>query len=171
MSGTEQEKAKPQLAPNELFPFEHISTRYDVKVALGVTLQDLQDPAYWAHHAVKLRPLDEIRARAEDGSWVANLLVLDASRTWARVKVLSEHKLGTADVALTQAVMEDQEKRVAQIKEGFKITFRGPHRHSVVRKSDSNLMSEGHVTKVDAERWLDNYARDQASAPAVAAPA
>lgn len=167
----ETEKAKPQLAPNELFQFEHISTRYDVKIALGVSLQDLQDPAFWAHHAVRMRPCDEIRARAEDGSWVAYLLVLDASRTWARVKVLSEHKLGTADVALSQAVLEDQEKRVAEIKANFTITFRGPHRHSVIRKQDKTVMSEDHITKADAERWLDTHARDQASAPAVAAPA
>lgn len=151
----------PQLAPQDLQPFDYQSTRYDAKVAQGVKLEDLLVPAYWAHHATRLSPTDEIRARAEDGTWVAYLLVTDCSRTWARVKVLGYHALGTADVAETQA----SEEEVKRLKGDYLVTFRGPHKWSVVRKHDKNLMQEGIAAKQDAEAWLDRFVRGQVSAP------
>jgi hypothetical protein len=156
-----QEKAAPQLPPNDLQIFEQISTRYDARIQQGVKPEDLLAPAFWAHKAVLLRPMDEIRARAEDGTWVAYLLVLDTSRTWARVKMVDLVNLGTADVALSQAAEEE----VKRIKGDFKVTFRGPHKWSVVRKLDNQVMVESIQEKVDAEIWIDRHAREQASAP------
>jgi hypothetical protein len=92
-----------QLPPNELAAFElreHAARRED---RAGRLARGLLVPAFWAHHALKLKPLDEIRAHAEDGTWLANYVVLDCSRTWAKVQQLSLHRLTTADVAQTQA--------------------------------------------------------------------
>jgi hypothetical protein len=158
---SEEKRAAPQLAPQDLQEISYVSTRHDAKIAQGVSIEDLKVPAFWAHHAVRLRPMDEIRARAEDGTWVAYLLVLDASRTWARVKVLTHHLLGTADVSLTQAAEEE----VRKLKDGYKVSHRGPHRWSVVRKLDNQVMSEGLAQREDADHWLDRYVREQVSAP------
>src|SRR3954469_16667241 len=92
-----------QLPPNELMLFETASTRHSAKIAQGVSPDELLKPAFWAHHALKLKPLDEIRAHAEDGTWLANYVVLDCSRTWAKVQLLSMHRLTTADQSQTQA--------------------------------------------------------------------
>ena len=156
-----KEKTIPQLSPESLKPFEYISTRHDALVAQGVTVEDLLNPAYWAHHAVKLRPMDEIRARAEDGTWMAYLVVLASDRTWARCQLLSKHNLGTADVALTQA----NEAEVKRQKGLYTISFSGPEKYRVIRKADKNVMSSGHEQKQDAERWLDRHVREQLSAP------
>jgi len=150
-----------QLAPNDLANFEYISTRYDAKIQQGVTPEELLAPAFWAHHAMKLKPMDELRARAEDGTWVAYLIVLDASRTWARVQLLSVHRLTTADVAMSQA----NEGQVKAIKEAHKIAWRGPHKWSVVRITDDNVLHDGEQQKDLAHAWLDRWAREQASAP------
>lgn len=158
---SEVKKAIPQLAPDSLKAFEYISTRHDALVAQGLKPEDLLVPAYWAHHAVKLRPMDEIRARAEDGTWIAYLVVLAAERTWARVAIDRVQRLTTADVSLTQA----NEEELKKLKTEYSISYAGPNKYRVVRKADKNVMKDGLEQKLDAERWLDGYLREQLSAP------
>lgn len=171
----DEKKEQPiaQLSTTHLTVFDYVSTRYDALIGIGQKPEDLLNPAFWAHHAVKLKPMDEIRARAEDGTWMGHYLVLDCSRTWAKVKELNRWSLGTSDVALTQASQEEFKAFVAQ----HKIVHRGPHKWSVVRNGDSAVISEGHVQRGDAEKALDKYARAQigveakAPAPAASVPA
>ena len=163
-----KDKQIPQLSPDSLKAFEYISTRHDALVPQGVNIEDLLNPAYWAHHAVKLRPWDEIRARAEDGTWVAFLQVLASDRTWARCQLLAKHNLGTADIALTQAAEEE----VKRLKAEYKIAYAGPEKYRVVRRADNNVMQSGLQQKADAELWLERYVRDQVgAAPASSAAA
>jgi len=161
-----KEKTVPQLAPTSMLGFDFVSTRYDALVGHGVKPEDLLNPAYWAHHAVKLKPMDEIRARAEDGTWVSYLVVLDSSRTWAKVKELHRFALGTADVALTQASQEEFKVFVAS----HKVVHRAAHKWSVVRDADKAVLAEGMAEKDAAVKWLDDYARKQLGMPQ-AAPA
>lgn len=154
-----------QLPPGNLNPFEQVSTRWDVIVPMGVPPEAMKDPAFWAHRAMKMKPMDEIRARAEDGTWMANLVVLDSSRTWVRVMVVNVTKLTTGDVALTQASADD----VKAIATKHKIIHRGPHKWSVVRISDSAVMHQGEAEKENAQAWLEAYARNTVGAPIVAA--
>ena len=150
-----------QLQPNELANFDYVSTRHDAKVQQGVRPEHVLVPAFWAHHAVKLKPFDEIRVRAEDGTWMATYVVLDCSRTWAKVKQLSLHQLGTADVALTQASESEVKAFAAQ----HNIVHRGPHKWSVVRKADKAVLTEGLAQKDEATAWLDRHAREQVGVP------
>ena len=154
-------KAIPQLSPDGLKAFDYISTKHDALVGYGLQPEDLLNPAYWAHHGVKLRPMDEIRARAEDGTWVAYLLVLASDRTWARVTIDRVLKLTTADVSMTQATEEE----LKRLKSEYTISFSGPEKYRVIRKSDKNVMKAGLEQKGDAELWLDKHLRDQLGAP------
>jgi hypothetical protein len=153
-----------QLAPGALELFEQVSLRYDAEIAPGIPPEALLVPGFWAHHAVKLRPMHEIRARAADGTWVGYYLVLDCSRTWAKVQCLSMHRLTTGDVALTQA----SEAEVKAFIDQHKVTHRGPHKYSVVRKADNAVLTEGIQVKEDAIAWLERHARAQIGAPAIA---
>ncbi len=146
-----------QLAPTGLEAFEYVSTRHSAKIAQGVDPDELLKPAFWAHHAMKLKPLDEIRAHAEDGTWLANYVVLDCSRTWAKVQLLSFHRLTTADVSQTQASATE----VETFKDQHKVVHRGPHKWSVVRKADNAVIFEGFAVKDEASAQLDKHARDQ----------
>lgn len=161
------DKVIPQLPPQALQGFDYVSQRHDALIPNGVKPEDLLNPAYWAHHAVKLAPWHEIRARAEDGTWVAEFLVLDSSRTWARVKQLSFHSLTTADVAISQA----SEAEVKAVKDLFKVVHRGPHKWSVVRKEDSAVQVEGLEQRDSANDWLDKHARAQVGGAAASKPA
>lgn len=153
-----------QLPPNDLWPFEHISTRHDAKIQQGVNPDALLVPGFWAHHAMKLKPFDEIRARAEDGTWMGNYLVLDCSRTWAKVKLLELYHLGTADVSLTQA----SEAEVKAYMDQHEVKHRGPRGWSVVRKADRLVLQEHMAQREEAEGWLTNHARAQVGAPSTA---
>jgi hypothetical protein len=156
------EKQILQLAPGQLELLDYMSSRFDVRVPLGVTPENLLDPAFWAHHGVKLKPFDEIRARCDDGTWVAYYIVLDCSRTWARVQLLTKYSLTTSDVSSSQASVEE-------FKAKHKIVHRGPHGWSVVREIDKAVLAQGMAVKDEAGTWLDKHARDAVGVPAPSA--
>lgn len=121
---------------------EHRRNIWVVEAADGVQPEDLLAPSYWAHHSGKLSPWDKVEVRAKDGSWYQELLVMDASRVWARVIPLSKPvHLTTADVSQTQAV-------------DFEVMHRGPRKWSVIRKKDRAVMFEDGALKDDAEQFL-----------------
>lgn len=100
----EQPERKPgspvtddRIQESEFAYTTHIGTAYE-----NTEPSDLLATEYWAHRAAKLRPWDEIKIRANDGSWYAHLLVLESGRNWARVHMLSAWKLTTSEVAQTQ---------------------------------------------------------------------
>ncbi len=148
-----------QLGPgsDNLGLLESVSLTYDAKVPIGVTPEDIMAPAFWAHHSVRLRPMDEIRARAEDGSWLCYLVVLDSSRTWTKVQQRQLLKLSTADVSQSQAVEESVKAFIEQ----HKVIHRGPRRWSVVREVDGAVVAEDKVTREEAEAWLTGHAKVQ----------
>lgn len=150
-----------QLAPGALELFEQVSTRYDAEIAQGVQPEALLVPAFWAHQAMRLRPYDEIRARATDGTWIAYYLVVDCSRNWAKVQLLTMYRLTTSDVALTQA----SEAEVKAFIDAHLVKHRGPHKYSIVRKADNAVLTEGIQLKEDAIAWLEKHARAQVGAP------
>jgi len=155
-----------QLAPGDLQLFEQVSTRYDALIPQDVKPETLLEPAFWAHQAVKLRPMDEIRARAIDGTWVAMYQVVDCSRTWARVVQLSFHRLTTGQVAETQA----SEQEVKAYVDAHSVTYRGPHKWSIVRKADRAVLEEAIAEKEVAEKRLQELARSHVSAPSQLKP-
>ena len=144
-----------QHPPSEMPTLDQVNTAYDVRVGPGVTPEHLLVPGFWAHYGAKLKPLDEIRAHAEDGSWLARYLVLDCSRTWARVKQLEFHQLTTSDVALSQA--SESEYRAFMM--SHEVRYRGVHKWCVVRLADSAVLIEGEGDKSKAVAWLEDHAR------------
>jgi len=148
-----KDPVKPQLSPTALSLFEHNSLRYDAEIPMGVKPEDLLEPTFWAHHASKLRPWNEIRARAVDGTWMGNYLVLDCSRTWARVHQLSFHRFTTGDQADTLASETDVKVYMGK----HQVKFRGAHKWTILQGSD--VIKEGFATKEEATAELEQMAR------------
>ena len=158
-----QRKEDPRLQVGGLEGAEFMFTTWSARPAAGVSPDALLNPDYWAHHAARLTPGDEIVARAEDSSWYARYIVLDCARTWAKVKpMLGPISLTTHDANLQADHSSFDE--VENFKKDFRLVHRGPHRWSVVR-SDGAVMHQGEQEKSGAEKWLDNYAREQVGAP------
>lgn len=149
-----KDKLTAQLSVSAMKEIEYLSRVWQAKVEPGVTKEDLLNPQFWAHHAQSLTPWDEVKVCAADGTWMARVLVLDVSRTWAKVSILHHYSLTTADVSLTQA--SDAEVEAAKAK--LKVVHRGVHKWSVVRIEDSAVLHEGEQLKDDAVRKLDEIA-------------
>jgi hypothetical protein len=136
---------KPVMTPARMRLAEYDRQDWVANVEFGVDLEDILDPGYWAHMAAQLKPYDHIEARAEDGTWVADLVVLGADRTWAKVALKQKYNLSSKDVSQTQAHKHTVE-------------WKGPqHRFAVVRSSDSAMLKSGLQTKEDAAEWLKGY--------------
>lgn len=148
-----------QLGPGQdsFCLFESANTYWSVRVPVGVEPRDLQNPGYWAHHATKMRPGDEIRALAEDGAWRAKFLVVDQDRTWVKVLPISFNKLERepADTSEIDAFVALH-----------KVMHRGPRKWSVVRIADNAVIQEDLAEKETAINWLNAHARSQLGAEA-----
>jgi hypothetical protein len=116
----------------------------------GVSFEDVLQPEFWSHVADKLKPTDRIEVLAEDGSYFAELLVIDAGRLYAKVAVLRFVELASSEVPADLA---------GDLAE-FKVEFKGPVlKHVVVRQSDKQYVQEGIARKADAEAWIREHVK------------
>lgn len=135
------------ITPARVKYAEHERQSYAVNPEMGVTVEDMKEPGYWAHVGHQLKPFDRIEARAEDGSWFAELLVRSAGRGWAQVAVLAHYELGGE-------TMQGLPSRASE----YKVEWGGPHhKHRVVRVSDGNVMKHGFESADAARAWLADH--------------
>ena len=141
----EVERKVEQLNPTRMKEGQYERTVWVITAHENTEPEDLVDPAYWSHVASKLRPWDRIEARANDGTWYAEFLILEAGRNWARAVMLTVHKLTNSDVALSQATAQSP----------YEVSYRGPHdKWSVIRKGDREVMHAGEQTQGGAVNWM-----------------
>jgi len=140
--GVKKDKDIPVLMPERFGASEEKRHDFVVDLPISVTLEQAMDPGFWAHVAHEMIPLDHIELRAEDGSWVADLIVAFCERNYAKVVLKSITKLD-----------EDQVAPASSIK--HKIEWKGPHlKYSVIRTADSKVMQSQMRTRDEATQWL-----------------
>lgn len=161
---------KPVPAALHMPQAEYKRNRFSIDVPKGVGPEDAVQPAFYANVAANLKAWDQIELRAEDGTWYMEVMVLDASRVWARVyPILGPCRFTTADVAMSQAAAaEAKPVAVPLTAADFEVIHRPGKRWSVVRKADREVLFEGEQTKQAAEGALAEYLKRQGAA-AVAA--
>ena len=161
-TATEQQETKPDPAParpeqkrkpvpaihdGRFAAAEYERSTWVITAEEGTIPEDVLNADYYAHVAAKLSPYDRIEVRANDGTWVAELLVLDVSRLWAKVHALHLHKLTTVDVSQSNV-----ERSLP-----YFVRYQGPHdKWVVVRRADSQAVSTGHGTPEAANEWMIN---------------
>jgi hypothetical protein len=143
----EAKRSTTALHPMRMRAAEYERTVYVADVSYGVSLDEVLKPSYWAHVATKLPPYTHIEARAEDGSWIAYLIVTGSDRTWARVAVDRVVNLTTKDVAETQATQHE-------------VKWKGPAlKYAVVRLHDDTVVLSGFRQREEAVRALQEHER------------
>lgn len=147
-----KERKVESLTITNLKEAEFVRPVYCATIPRGTEPEDLLKPEYWAHVATHLRPWARIEARAEDGTWFAEYIVLSVDRTWARVKMLGKHNLTNRDVALSKAEQISNS--------GFEVKWRGGAKWSVVRKVDGAVMKEG-MERDEADIAMKQVEMDQ----------
>ena len=139
------EKRDVQLSPAGLGQADYVRVVWAATAAFGVTREQIEDPAYWAHVAAKLKPKAKIEVTAEDDSFYAEYLVTSCDKTWAKVVCLK-----FVDLTATAVTRE----QVEGITSNYSVEFRGPKKWSVLRKSDRSVLQEGLHSREDGNKWL-----------------
>ena len=171
MPETTKPKQEPRLGPTAFAPAEFKRIIYSGIAERGVRPADVLYPSYWAYHAASLKPWDRVEIRAEDGTWYGEYLVLESSRTWAKMFPLRVVMLTPADVAETQAIKANEANApvLAAVpaadpktdEDSYQIKFRGPRKWSVIRRSDNAVMAEELGSGKSAKDWLANHLSDK----------
>ena len=141
-----EDRKVEQLNPTRMKEAEFERQTYFAKAHENTKPEDLLDRAYWAHVATRLKPWDKVEVVANDGTWWAEFLVLEAGRTWAKVEMLRHKSLTASDVSASQATAMTP----------YEVVHRGTDsKWSVIRKSDRAVMHEGEETQGGAIDWLN----------------
>lgn len=117
---------------------------YTAFVEEGTKLDDVLKSDFWAHVAAKLSPMDEIIVLPDDMSFRAVLMVLDKGTAWAKVALI--HNVEIGKVETTSPANPD-----------YEVKLRGPHKWSIVRKSDNQVIRENIATREDANIALAEH--------------
>lgn len=140
-------KSSPMLMEDRIGLAEHRTNDWIVDVPVGVTLEDIQDPAYWTIVAARMEPLDHIRARSDDGKWVAYLIVRQCERTYAKVH-------------LDRVVEFKDNVEALPVSLKHKVEYKGGHlKWAVIRLADSAVLQQGFKAREDADAWMRNHER------------
>ena len=139
------ERRSPIIHPTRMKLAENERRDWIVNAELAHTIDDLTNPAYWAHMAAQLTPYDHIEVRAEDGAWIANLIVIQVDRSWAKMMLVSQYNLLETE-AMPSAIAQ------------HKVEWKGPqHRFAVIRLADQVSVRGGFQTKDEASAWMREH--------------
>lgn len=148
----EEPKPNPQLSASRFQAAEAARNAWVITVEQGLTRAQITHPDFFAQIGAKLRPYDRVEVRCDDGTFFVELLVLEASRTYARVHVLKWDDLTTKDVAQSQPTGDALKL--------YRVEHKGPHLGwCVIRNADGDVIRPQEKTKRAAEAWLDDYVR------------
>lgn len=123
---------------------DHARNVHVVSVPVGVTINDLLVPSYWAHVARKIKPRDRLELWAEDRAWFADAIVVKASRLDVTIRVVSHLDLDAVPV------------HAPSRRDGYHVDYGGSvDQYRVIRDGDSQVMTLG-LTKGEAEQWIED---------------
>lgn len=117
-----------------------------VDAEVGTTIDDILDPAYWAHLAPEFHAFDTIEVRGEDGAWIAYLRVIFAERNYAKV------------VMERPVFYIEQNREIANDSRKHHIEWKGPHnKFAVIRNSDEQMVQSTFKTREEATTWMIDH--------------
>lgn len=125
---------------------EHGFRRFNALVDSDVRRDELEDPRFWEHVHQQLREFDEVRVVAEDGSFVANLLVVAKVSNCAYMRVIWGLDLEPPAV---NAATASQDR--------YEVKYRGNAKWCVVDSSTGECLKTGLPSKSKAQRELEEY--------------
>lgn len=141
-------KAVVPLRPSEWGLTQHKTRQFNALVPGTMTVDELEDPAFWASVASQMEIHCEIRCVADDTSFVAYGICTYAQGAIAKVKILNMYDLDTVEP-------DDMEGEHSD----YEIKLRGPKKWCVVQKSTGDVIKEGIPTQIEAMRELDDFKR------------
>lgn len=143
-------KKQVSLIPPDMKLADFARNRFLARPPAGTTLEDLLNPVFWAHVARQFAPGggDIIEVHPVDGAYYAELFVAECRKTG----LVNQVRL----VKLSYTPLDEGVAQSKTIVGEYKIVHRGVEKkHTVTRVADNTIVSEGHATKQDAQKWID----------------
>ena len=148
MNAVVEQKRAVVLTPARMALAEQWRQDWVINAEEGTTVDDLKEPAYWAHTSQQLQQFDRIEVREETGAWIVDLIVTGAGRNWASVKVIAKHDL--TDTTAAPAAPSPK----------YRVMWRGAqHKWCVKRLADNEILQAGMPSEAAGVAWLDQYER------------
>ncbi|MES9841223.1 MAG: hypothetical protein ABW134_11775 [Candidatus Thiodiazotropha endolucinida] len=138
-----ESKIKP-IPPINVQLAQHAYRMFNVAVPGKISKKDITNPVLFEHVAKQLTLFSELRVIADDGSFMARLLVMYVSGTDVIARVIEYHEFEELDYSRDN------------VGEYF-THLRGPKRWCIVKRSDGSVVKENMPDKATAERELGEY--------------
>ena len=132
--------------PNGLKPAGQLAQSWEFELPHDRTLEEALESSAWAHAGMFLRPHDTIRLIPQVGRDYITLLVLDAGRGFANVKLLNH-------IRDERNAEEETETQTDLMVKWVSPTLK----FGVIRRSDSVRLKDGFENRRDAQRWADDH--------------
>jgi hypothetical protein len=132
------------LKPIDLHFAHHIRLHFVAQVPPGTTLEDVANPAYWAHHVQRLRPGALVEVLSEDNSLDCELRVTEVGPTFAKVRVLRNFTPAAAP-AISHDAPTDVEVGYGGKADRWRVTHKG------------QIVASGLGSREDAEKAAQDY--------------
>ena len=153
-------KKQVALIPPDMKLADFARNRFLARPPAGTTLEDLLNPVFWAHVARQFAPGggDIIEVHPVDGAYYAELFVAECRKT-GLVNEIRLVKISCTPLSADTTVDKPADTTVdkqAEPEGAYRIVYRGTEKkHTVTRVADNTIVSEGHATKQDAQKWID----------------
>jgi hypothetical protein len=128
---------------------EHVRNVWQFKdeFAVDTTIDCLLDPETWAHCAAHFSQGDEIIVVPQGMPYRAHLIVVDAGKVHAKVRLIG--------VALLNAPAEEAPAEDGPMYVKWNL---GVRKYSIYRRSDNEKVHDGFAIKAEAEEWAVKHA-------------
>lgn len=145
--GNAKNKSAVHIAPSQFKQTEFVRQSLTIIAKPGQSIKDIMEPNAWATISPKVRGWDKVEVIAEDGSYVAELFVVQVSKLWVRTALVNFTDLSKEDRAEDDGAEDD-----------YLVRYRGTiKKWCVVRKEDDSNVAEGLESREDAVKSLLNY--------------
>jgi hypothetical protein len=153
----EEEETMTTLSMGRFKPTEHFNNNWAAALSAEHTIEDALKPDFWSHVGGVVKPGDTIRLIPEKNDFYALLIVMQAARGFAKVKVIDFVDL-TAPTAIVSADDVISDDLPGVIEDDLEVAYKGPHlKHCVIRKSDKQILKDCISAKVEAEQWMRDH--------------
>jgi hypothetical protein len=145
-AATEVPTEKPILPvkPSEFGLAQHQYRVYNAFVPVGMGKKDLARAGLWDHVAAQLQMFDEVRAVAEDGSWVATLIVT--------FKHANKVLLAVTGFTVLEKISYEEQSGLNK----YTVKQRGVKKWCIIDNSDGTVVDELIPTQSEAYGKLDS---------------
>lgn len=154
-AATGEKERNMQVPPSRMQGREFANNDHVITIESKWTLDDVVKPIFWGSTWQKLRKYDKIAVRVDDGSWYAEVMVVQVGTGYAFVRVM-------------EFVDFNGDASAAPVSDDYEVTELGPHKKwCVIRKADRTVLKEKSETKREAEDWLREFQIQQAKTTAL----